>query len=186
MFLLDGKRLTPGVAFTHGDIQYPANWLTFASPEEREAIGIVEIAESVRPNDEFYWVTDNNDGTYTSTPKLLDDRAEVDENGDPVYVRVYDIATNSMVNTEEQMVTKGLKSSWIQRVKETANSLLKNTDWMVIRKAERGVAIPTAIATKRAAIVDECDRLETAIAACANVEALIAVVMDQRWPREEI
>ena len=184
MFLLDGKRLTPGVAFTHGNIQYPANWLTFASPEEREALGIVEIAESVRPNDEFYWVTDNNDGTYTSTPKLLDDRAEVDENGDPVYVKIYDPVTKTMVDTEEQMVTKGLKTQWIQRVKETANSLLKNTDWMVIRKAERDIAIPSATATYRAAIIAEAARLETAIASVTTVENLITTVQSQNWPQK--
>jgi hypothetical protein len=103
-----------------------------------------------------------------------------------MWVQTYDPVTEAMVNTDKRLVTKGLKSQWIAQVKDTAGKLLAQTDWMVIRKAERGVAIPTAIATKRAAIVDECDRLETAIAACANVEALIAVVMDQRWPREEI
>jgi hypothetical protein len=41
--------------------------------------------------------------------------------------------------------------------------------------------VPTAVATKRAAIVAECDRLEAAIAACADVEALIAVVGNQNW-----
>jgi len=37
------------------------------------------------------------------------------------------------------------------------------------------------VVAKRAAIVAEADRLEVAIAACADVEALIAVVNDQRW-----
>lgn len=182
MFLLDGKRLTPGTAFTHGNIQYPANWLIFASSEEKEAIGITEVVESGRPNDEFYWVTDNNDGTYSSTPKLLNDRAEVDVNGDPIYVKAYDSVTNSMVDTEEQMVTKGLKTQWIQRVKETANSLLSNTDWMVIRKAERNIAIPSVTVTYRAAVITEATRLETAINAATTVEALITVVQSQNWP----
>jgi hypothetical protein len=35
----------------------------------------------------------------------------------------------------------------------------------------------------RAAVVAECDRLEAAIAACADVEALIAVVNSQTWPQ---
>jgi hypothetical protein len=32
--------------------------------------------------------------------------------------------------------------------------------------------------------VAECSRLETAIAGCADVPALIAVVMNQNWPKE--
>ena len=151
----------------------------------RTKLGVVETSdpdpfEPAAPDydQRFYWGPDN--------PKLLNDREEVDEKGNPLWVQTYDSATETMVNTDKRLVTKGLKSNWIAQVKDTAGKLLAQTDWMVIRKAERGVAIPTAIATKRAAIVDECDRLETAIAACANVEALIAVVMDQRWPREEI
>ena len=71
MFKLDGKTLQTGVAFTHNDIQYPANWLNLSTPEEKQAIGIVEIAEQPRPDDRYYWVTDNGDGTYTATAKDL-------------------------------------------------------------------------------------------------------------------
>jgi hypothetical protein len=52
---------------------------------------------------------------------------------------------------------------------------------MVIRKSERNVEIPASVVAKRAAIVAECGRLETAIAGCADVEALIAVVSNQNW-----
>jgi hypothetical protein len=45
MFILNGKPLSPDVAFTTGGIQYPANWLRLATPEEREAIGITEQAD---------------------------------------------------------------------------------------------------------------------------------------------
>jgi len=60
--------------------------------------------------------------------------------------------------------------------------MLAQTDWMVIRKSERNVDIPADIVTKRAAIVAECDRLEAAITAAADIDAFIAVVQDQRWP----
>lgn len=63
----------------------------------------------------------------------------------------------------------------------SAGSMLAQTDWMVVRKAERNVAIPADVVTKRAAIVAECDRLEAAIAGCADVPALIAVVSAQNW-----
>ena len=55
MFLLDGKPLSPDVAFTHNGVQYPANWLRLASPEERAAIGITEVPDP-RPYDQrFQW-----------------------------------------------------------------------------------------------------------------------------------
>jgi len=72
MFLLDGKPLPLDVPFETGGIKYPANWLRLSTLEEKEAIGITEVAEQPRPDDRFYWVTDNGDGTYTATPKDLD------------------------------------------------------------------------------------------------------------------
>jgi len=55
MFLLDGKPLSPDVAFTHDGIQYPANWLRLASPEEREAIGITEEPDPAPYDQRFWW-----------------------------------------------------------------------------------------------------------------------------------
>ena len=72
MFKLDGKTLPQGVPFTHNEIQYPANWLNLSTPEEKLAIGITEVAEQARPDDRYYWVTDNGDGTYSTTDKDLD------------------------------------------------------------------------------------------------------------------
>jgi hypothetical protein len=55
MFILDGKPLSPDVAFTHEGIQYPANWLRLATPEEREAIGITEVPDPPTWDQRFYW-----------------------------------------------------------------------------------------------------------------------------------
>jgi hypothetical protein len=75
----------------------------------------------------------------------------------------------------------GLKTQWTEQVKDTTNKLLAATDWMVIRKVERNIDIPAETVTFRAAVLAECDRLVTAIAAAANVEALITVVTNQSW-----
>lgn len=72
MFLLNGKALAIDTPFEYEGVRYPANWLRLASMEEKASIGITEVAEETRPDDRFYWVTDNGDGTYTSTPKDLD------------------------------------------------------------------------------------------------------------------
>ena len=55
MFILDGKPLALDVAFQHNGIQYPANWLRLASPEEREAIGIEEVPDPEPYDQRFYW-----------------------------------------------------------------------------------------------------------------------------------
>lgn len=58
MFILDGKPLSADVAFTTGGVQYPANWLRLASPEEREAIGITEVPDPPYYDQRFYWGPD--------------------------------------------------------------------------------------------------------------------------------
>lgn len=176
MFLLNDKPLAIDVAFTHDGVQYPANWLRLASPAERSAIGITEVADEDTSFDgRYYWSRGN--------AKALEDREESDEQGNPLYVKVLGEVNGepAMVDTAERLVTKGLKSTMIAQVKQTAGSLLSQTDWMVIRKAERDVAIPADVVAKRAAIVAEADRLEAAIAAVTSVEQLIGVMSAQSW-----
>lgn len=138
---------------------YPANWLRLTSIEEKNAVGITEVEDqTTQYDDRFWWGVDN--------PKQLDDITVTPEEG-------------------EQYIQRGLKHNWIAQIKDTAGKLLAQTDWMVIRKAERDVAIPAATVTYRAAVVAEANRLETAINACSDVPALIAVVTTQEWPRND-
>lgn len=133
--------------------------------------GVFPIVEGEQKDQRFYWVTfdkhefnvDKVLRTYTNTAKALEDVSETPE------------------GSTEPVVTKGLKSQWIAQVKATAGSLLAKTDWYVYRKFERMVDIPDDVATARATIVAECNRLETAITAATDVEALIAVVQAQNW-----
>jgi len=112
--------------------------------EEKNAVGIVEVAdETTTYDDRFYWGVDN--------PKDLTD----------------------------------LKKNWTAQVKDMANKLLSQTDWMVIRKAERDVAIPDATATYRASVITECTRLVDAIFGASDVPAFITVVTTQNWPRND-
>ena len=162
--------------FTIDGTSYPANWLRLTSLAEKQAVGIIEVADvTTTYDDRFYWGVDN--------PKLLNDREESDEDGNPMYVKVLGVVDGkpAMVDSTERLVTKGLKSNWTAQVKDTANKLLAQTDWMVIRKVERDVAIPTATATYRAGVITECARLVAAISGAADVPALITVVTNQNW-----
>jgi hypothetical protein len=174
MFLLNGKHLPEGTSFYDANgTQYGAGWLNQATEEQKLAIGITWVADPAPFDNRFYWDID--------LPKALEDKLEVKEDGTPLYKQVYDKATESMVDTTEQVVTKGLKSNFISQVKDTAGKLLAQTDWYVVRKAERNVDIPANIVTKRATIVTEADRLETAISNVTTVEALIEVLNAQNW-----
>jgi hypothetical protein len=48
MFILNGKPLSPDVAFTTGGIKYPVNFLRLSTLEEKEAIGITEQADPIQ------------------------------------------------------------------------------------------------------------------------------------------
>ena len=84
-------------------------------------------------------------------------------------------------NIENPKELAGLQTQFVAQIKDTAGKLLAQTDWMVIRKAERNVDIPAETVAKRAAIVAEANRLETAINATTTVEALIEVLNAQNW-----
>jgi hypothetical protein len=176
MFLLNGNRLAEGISFYDANgTQYPPQWLNVSTEEQKLAIGITWVADSIRADDRFYWDGDINN------PKALEDKLETKEDGSPLYKQVYDKTTESMVDTTEQVVTKGLKSNFIAQVKDTAGKLLASTDWYVIRKAERSIDIPSEVALKRTQIITESNRLETDIQASTTVEALIEVLNAQNW-----
>jgi hypothetical protein len=185
--------IQPDVGFTIGEKQYSARFIRNATEAERKAVGVYEIIYGQQQDQRFYWVTGPNyrvnetnetvEATYSATAKAIEDRLETNPDGSPIYVQVLGTVDGepAMVDSDEQLVTKGLKSQFISQAKQTAGSLLAQTDWMVVRKVERNIDVPTSVAAKRAAIVAECGRLEAAIAGCADVEALITVLGAQNW-----
>jgi len=178
--------IQPNVAFTIGEKQYSARFITNSTPEGRKAIGVYEIINGEQKDQRFYWVTGPTyrvnevnqtvEATYTATAKALEDKLETKPDGTPLYVQTYNPATQQMEDTTEQVVTKGLKSNWIAQTKAAANSQLAATDWMVIRKAERGVEIPADVAAARAKILADCTAKEAAITAATTVEQLMTAV----------
>jgi len=178
-FKLGTKTIQLDTPFTHNDIQYPANWIRLATEEDKSAIGMTWEADAVRADDRFYW-----DGNI-SNPKALEDKLEVDQNGNPMFVKVLGTVDGkpAMVDSTERLVTKGLKSNFISQIKYTAGTILAQTDWMVIRKAERNVDIPTAVATYRASVVTKATELEASITAVTTVEQLIA--LDMSFPSDK-
>ena len=146
-FKLDGKPLAVDVAFSHNDINYPANWLRLSTADEKTALGITEVADSPTYDSRFYW----GDGTA----KALDDKTETIDG--------------------VEYTTLGVKSVLKAQEKAMAGGLLAPYDWYVVRKAEKSTAIPTAISTYRDAVRTACTTRETEITNCADTAALVTL-----------
>ena len=153
-FKLNGNPLAVDVAFSHNEIQYPANWLRLSTAQEKKDLGITEVANDPVYDGRFY----NGDGSA----KALDDVNATDEEG-------------NLLKDEngDQVIILGLKSVLKAQEKITAGTLLARYDWYVVRKTEKGTAIPTAITTYRDAVRTACDTREKEIDACSDTAALV-------------
>ena len=169
------KVFTRPKALTLGDNQYPANIFSLWSSSELEAIGIYEVVidNTNLKNQEYYINTDQTfdfaDGTVTAsygtaTAKNLDDTLYTAD----------DEAENSD-NVEGTVAARGLKYNHKQIINQQAAGLLQSTDWMVIREADGGTAVPSSISTSRAAVRTKANEMCTAIDGAADVDALAAL-----------
>ena len=176
---------TGSIKFLFPNVSFPAGG---ASAQFKADNGVVEVVSGEHKDQRFYWVTPANphlqlvDGVptfmFTNTPKELEDREESDQDGNPLYVKVLGEVDGepAMVDSDERLVTKGLKSQFIAQAKDSANKALANTDWYVIRRAERDVAIPAEVVAERQAIIDACTAKEAAITAATTIEGLMTAV----------
>ena len=170
------KTLSGNRGITLGDIQYPRAIYTLWSAAEREAIGIYEVVfDNTNKKDEAYYNNTNQSFAFadgvatasfgTATPKLLEDRNEVDEAGEPL-----------LDDNGNQVVTKGLKSQKKDIIKQQASGLLTPTDWYVIKATDVAeYSVPSAVSTFRTNVRTRSNEMETAIDNAADVDALAAL-----------
>ena len=170
-----------------------ARFLLNATEQECLDIGLYRLVEATPPDTRFYWeaspeyTIDESTKTvtqsYTLNPKLFNDREEVDENGNPQWVKVLGEVDGepAMVDSDKRLVTKGLKTIWTANFKKTVHGLLKPTDAKVMDET-----ITTEESEYRAAVIAEGNRLDAAMAACTDLEGLINIVNSANWPRTEI
>ena len=67
---------------------------------------------------------------------------------------------------------EGLKTVLIRQVKEQTKHELGKTDWYIVRKADTDEAVPSAVATHRAAVRSKQADMETAITNASDTPAL--------------
>jgi hypothetical protein len=138
-----------GTAFEWDGVQYPANWCNLSTPEEKAAIGMVDVVYGQYPNDQYYWVSQDApvyaDGVvtinYTATPKDL-----------------FMLQNNAVTAVQQQ-----------------AYSLLLPSDWRVVKGYETKSAIPMDWNTWRQDIRTQCDAQIIAINGCTTVAELAAL-----------
>ena len=167
----DGTAIQVGKAWVGDDnTKYPAVWTRFTDTELK-SFGLTwedPPAEPTPYDNRFY---SGRDDKGDPKEKSLTDINLVDDDGKAVIDPM----------TGKQAVELGLKSVWVAKTKEKTNNLLARTDWMVVRKSEKGTAIPTATATYRDKVRTACDTIETKINNCSNLtefKALFDVPVD--------
>lgn len=76
MFIRQGKKLPLNKAFEVDGVQYPANWLRVSTPSERKLLRIEEVPDPIIPNEKYYIIEWNVDGSVKATPRPLKDALE--------------------------------------------------------------------------------------------------------------
>ena len=148
---------------TIGEVNYPSNIFMLWTASELEDLGIYEVViDNTNLKDKEYYINTNQsfdfaDGVVTAsygvaTPKAIDD-----------------------VTDEDGNVTRGLKYNHKQSINSQAGGILQDTDWMVVRAAEGGTAVPSDITTWRAAVRTKSNDMCTMIDGVADVDALAAL-----------
>ncbi len=154
------------------DVQYPAKIFQLWSKDELNAIGIYEvITDSTNKKDEAYYINTNEEYNFagnqvtrswgTATPKELEDRNAIDEDG---------------VELDPVVIIEGLKTQKKKIVKQQASGLLEKTDWHNHKSLDDDTyTIPQNIKTFRANVRAKSNEMETQIDACTNVDELKAL-----------
>ena len=158
------QTIRPGKAWNDNKgVQHPGNWHIW-STAEKTAAGITEIVLENPPDSRLYKWSQNANGTISKTAKSLIDVNVVDGNGDPV-----------LDDEGNQLVELGVRTNLKQEVSNQQRAILNQTDWYIIRKADKGTAIPANIQTWRDALRTKGDAMKSAIDGAANTAAVAAL-----------
>jgi hypothetical protein len=159
---------------TIGEVNYPSNIFMLWTSSELEAIGIYEIVidNSNLKSQEYYINTNQTfafaDGVVTASYGTATARAIADT----LYTAQDE---TDGLGTEGDVKTPGLKTNYKAVINQQAGGLLQNTDWMVVRAAEGGTAVPSDITTWRAAVRTKANAMQVQIDGAADVDALAAL-----------
>ena len=168
------KMYTRPRAFKIGSNQYPANTMALWSESELQSIGVYPVTiDSTNLKNKEYYI--NTDITYA-----VDGLTVGGTYGAATAIAIADTLYTAQdetdgLGTEGEVATRGLKYNHKQIINQQAAGLLQDTDWMVIREAEGGTAVPSATTTWRAAVRTKANAMQVLIDGAADVDALAAL-----------
>ena len=150
-----------------------------ASKEVLEAEGFYDLVKpSYDPQTQnrggLQWDEEKKIFTFSVTD--IDFNQEVDvigEDGEPTG------------ETEKRYKIADIKAEKLSQIKSKAGKLLERTDWQVIRKSERDIDIDADVATERAGILAEADRLEAEVNAKKSYKTALQYNVQFFPPSEE-
>ena len=132
-------------ALTVDGVQHPAN--IFRAWSKAELLGIGIAPARVEVPDSRYYNTGAESYTFTDGEWVI-----------------------SYETTEKNV--DDLKKDLIEKIKAHVGSLLSSSDWMVIRQADGGKALPEAWATYRSEVRAYGNSLESGVEAFASLDAV--------------
>tara|TARA_R110001606_G_scaffold50197_3_gene125969 strand:+ start:865 stop:1464 length:600 start_codon:yes stop_codon:yes gene_type:complete len=162
-------------ALTIGDVSYPQNIFTMWSSSDLEALGIYAVEfNSTNFKDQAYYINTNQTFAFGSGKVTASyGSATAIAIADTLYTAEEEAADATKV--EGTVKTKGLKTTHKETINSQAGSLLSETDWYSIRAADGGTAVPSSVATHRAAVRTKANAMQVQIDGAANVDALAAL-----------
>ena len=154
-----------------GDVNYPAKIFSVWSQSELNAIGIYEvITDSTNKKNEAWYINTNESYAFADNQVTRSwGSATAKAHADTLFTAQDEIDGKG---TEGEIKSRGLKYNLIQNIKKQAAGILQDTDWYIIRKADAGTAVPSAITTHRAAVRTKSAEMETAITNASDTPAL--------------
>lgn len=75
-----------------------------------------------------------------------------------------------------------LKKEWAEKVNQMAYSLLADTDWYVVRKAEGGADIPSDVSAFRAAVRSAANANQAALNLATDFDKFVQTTNSLVWP----
>ena len=158
-----------------GDVRHSKKIFELWSKAELEAIGIynVEFDDSNKKDEQWYINTNQSFAFAGGKITASYGSATAKAHADTLYTN-QDKTDGKIPDGKDvgDVAVEGLKTILIRTVKAQAAGILQDTDWYIVRKADAGTAVPSAITTHRAAVRTKCAEMETSITNASDTPAL--------------
>jgi hypothetical protein len=168
--------LTRPKALNIGDVKYPRNIFSMWTNAELAVIGIVPVTiDNTNFKNQEYYINTNQSFAYdteTGVATATYGTATAKAIADTLYTAQDE---TDGLGTEGEVATRGLKYNHKEVINQQAAGALAPTDWMIIRAADGGTAVPSSITTKRAAVRTKANAMQVQIDGAADVDALAAL-----------